>query len=50
MDLNWRRPLFYLALPVIFVLVLVGVLPPFPPPRPTKPGQEQSEPSDKEGA
>ena len=50
MNLNWRRPLFYLALPVIFVLVLVGVLPPFPPPRPTKPGQEQSEPSDKEGA
>lgn len=50
MDLNWKRPLFYLALPFIFVLVLVGVMPPFPPSRPTKPGQAQSEPSEKEGA
>ena len=42
-KLNWRRPLFYLLLPVFFVMVFLGFpLPVAPPPAP-KAEQEQSE-------
>jgi len=44
----WRRPLTYLLLPAVILLVFVGVLPPFPPARPTKPSQEQSQPAEEE--
>lgn len=48
MNLNWKRPLLYLLTPILIFLVFVGFPPPFAPPRPTKPSQEQSEPADKE--
>lgn len=44
-DLNWRKPLFYILLPVLFFLAFVGFPPPFAPLRPIKPSQEQSEPA-----
>lgn len=41
-KLNWRRPLFYLLLPILFIMVFLGFpLPVAPPPR-IKPGQEIS--------
>jgi hypothetical protein len=43
-DLNWKRPLFYVLLPILFVMAFVGFPPPIPPARPTKPSQEQSVP------
>jgi hypothetical protein len=43
-KLNWKRPLFYCLLPVFIFLVFVGFPPPFPPPRATRPSQEQTEP------
>lgn len=43
-DLHWKRPLFYLLLPIILITALVGILPPFPPLRPLRPSQEQGEP------
>jgi hypothetical protein len=46
MNLNWKRPLFYCLLPILIFLVFVGFPPPFPPPRGTKPAQEQSERAD----
>lgn len=46
-KLNWRRPLFYFLLPLLFVLAFVGFPPPFAPPLRTKPAQEQSVPADK---
>jgi hypothetical protein len=48
LKLNWKRPLFYLLLPVLIILVFVGFPIPVPPPRPTKPGQEQSQPADEQ--
>jgi hypothetical protein len=46
MNLNWKRPLFYLLLPILVFLAFVGFPPPFAPPHATKPGQELSEPAD----
>jgi len=46
-TLNWRRPLFYLLIPVLLVLAFVGFPPPFAPPLATRPKQEQSVPADK---
>jgi hypothetical protein len=46
MKLNWKRPLFYLVLPVFLVLAFVGFPPPFAPPQRTKPPQEQSVPAE----
>lgn len=46
-DLNWRKPLFYLLLPVLLILCLVGFPIPIAPPRPTKAAQEQSAPAEK---
>ena len=42
-KLNWRRPLFYLLLPVFFVMAFLGFPLPMAPPPATKPGQEQSD-------
>lgn len=47
-DLNWKKPLLYLLLPVLIVLCFVGFPPPFAPPRATKPAQEQSTPAEEE--
>jgi hypothetical protein len=43
-DLNWKKPLFYLLLPILIFMAFVGFPPPFPPARPTHAAQEQSEP------
>jgi hypothetical protein len=45
-ELNWRRPVFYLVLPILVFLAFVGFPPPFAPPRLTKPSQEQSAPAE----
>lgn len=42
MNLNWKRPPFYLLLPVLLFLAFVGFPPPFAPPLSTKARQEQS--------
>lgn len=47
MNINWKRPLFYLVLPILLFMAFVGFPPPFAPPRATKPGQEQSEPAER---
>lgn len=49
MKINWRRPLAWILLPAVVLLVLVGVLPPFPPNRPTKAAQENAVPDRKAG-
>jgi hypothetical protein len=43
MNLNWKKPLFYLLLPILIFLCFVGFPPPFAPLRATKPAQEQSD-------
>lgn len=43
MNLNWRKPLFYVLLPVLVFLCFVGFPPPFAPPRATRAPQEQTE-------
>ena len=48
MNLNWKKPLFYILLPVLIFLCFVGFPPPFAPSRATKPAQEQSETIKKE--
>ena len=50
MNLNWKKPLFYVLLPILVLLCFVGFPPPFAPPRITKPAQEQSETVKKEEA
>jgi hypothetical protein len=42
-KLNWRRPLFYLLLPIFFVMVFLGFPLPVAPPPALKPTQEQTE-------
>jgi hypothetical protein len=42
LNIHWKRPLFYLLLPVLLFLCFVGFPPPFAPPRATKAAQEQS--------
>jgi hypothetical protein len=46
-KLYWKRPLFYILLPVFFILAFVGFPPPFAPAQGIKPGQEQSVPAEK---
>ena len=41
-KLNWKRPLFYLLLPVFLVMVFLGFPLPVAPPPATKPAQEQT--------
>ena len=42
-KLNWKRPLFYLLLPIFLVMVFLGFPMPVAPPPATKPAQEQSD-------
>ncbi|GGY38962.1 hypothetical protein [Pseudoduganella albidiflava] len=42
-KLHWKRPLFYLLLPVLLVMVFLGFPLPLAPPPALKPTQEQSE-------
>ncbi|NML61487.1 hypothetical protein HHL21_10435 [Massilia sp. RP-1-19] len=42
-KLNWKRPLFYLLLPIFFVMVFLGFPLPVAPPPALKPAQEQTE-------
>jgi len=44
-KLSWKRPLFYLLLPVFVVMIFLGFQIPVPPPPEIKPGQEQSQPA-----
>ena len=41
-KLNWKRPLFYLLLPILLVMVFLGFPLPVAPPPATKPAQEQT--------
>jgi hypothetical protein len=41
-KLNWRRPLFYLLLPIFLVMAFLGFPLPVAPPPATKPAQEQA--------
>jgi hypothetical protein len=43
-KLNWKRPLFYLLLPVFFIMVFLGFPIPIPPPLAIKSRQEESAP------
>jgi hypothetical protein len=45
-KLSLKRPLFYMLLPVLIILAFVGFPIPVPPPRPTKPSQEQAQPAE----
>lgn len=42
-KLNWRRPLFYVLLPIFFVMAFLGFPLPVAPPPATKPVQEQTQ-------
>ncbi len=44
-KLNWRRPLFYLLLPVLVVMAFLGFPIPVAPPLATKSRQEESAPA-----
>ena len=41
-KLNWKRPLFYVLLPIFFVMAFLGFPLPVAPPPATKPAQEQT--------
>jgi hypothetical protein len=41
-KLNWRRPLFFLLLPLLLIMVFLGFPLPVAPPPAIKPGQEMS--------
>lgn len=41
-KLNWKRPLFYLLLPIFLVMVFLGFPLPVAPPPAAKPAQEQT--------
>jgi hypothetical protein len=41
-NFHWKRPLFYVLLPVLIFLCFVGFPPPFAPARSTRPAQTQS--------
>ncbi|WP_210811481.1 hypothetical protein [Ideonella paludis] len=43
MNIHWKKPLFYIVLPLLIFLCFVGFPPPFAPPRATKSAQEQTE-------
>lgn len=42
-KLNWKRPLFYVLLPIFFVMAFLGFPLPVAPPPATKPAQEQTD-------
>ena len=41
-KVNWRRPLFYLLLPIFLIMVFLGFPLPMAPPPATKARQEES--------
>ena len=41
-KLNWKRPLFFLLLPIFLVMVFLGFPLPVAPPPATRPAQEQT--------
>ena len=41
-KLNWKRPLFFLLLPVFLIMVFLGFPLPVGPPPATRPAQEQT--------
>lgn len=41
-KLNWKRPLFYVLLPIFFVMAFLGFPLPVAPPPATRPAQEQA--------
>jgi hypothetical protein len=43
-KLNWKTPLFYLLLPIFFVMIFLGFPLPVAPPPATKAKQEESVP------
>jgi hypothetical protein len=47
-NLNWKKPLFYLLLPVFFIMVFLGFPTPVAPPPKTKDKQEQAMPAQEE--
>jgi len=47
-KLSWKRPLFYLLLPVFVLMIFLGFPIPVPPPPRIEPAQEQSQPAEKE--
>jgi len=44
--LHWKRPLFYVLIPIFIFLAFVGFPPPFAPPYATRPRQAQSVPAE----
>ena len=42
-KLDWKRPLFYLLLPIFFVMAFLGFPLPVAPPPAIKPAQEQTQ-------
>jgi len=46
--LNWKRPLFWIVIPILLFICFCGFPPPFPPLRETRPAQEQSVRADDE--
>lgn len=45
-KLTWKRPLFWLILPIFIIMVFLGFPMPVPPPPETKAGQAQSAPGE----
>ncbi|WP_326939303.1 hypothetical protein [Actimicrobium sp. GrIS 1.19] len=47
LQLNWKKPLFYVLLPIFFVMIFLGFPMPVAPPPSMKAKQEQSVPEKK---
>jgi hypothetical protein len=48
-GLNWRKPLFYVLLPVFFIMAFLGFPLPVAPPPAIKPAQERAALEEKKG-
>ena len=46
-KLTWKRPLFYVLLPIFFIMIFLGFPLPVAPPPSTKARQEESAPESK---
>ena len=42
-KLNWKRPLFFMLLPIFLIMIFLGFPLPMAPPPSTKPRQEESQ-------
>ncbi len=42
-KLNWKRPLFFMLLPIFLIMIFLGFPLPMAPPPATKPRQEESQ-------